>query len=178
MNFIKPRPCFGYFSIVITCKGHDTVVSLSAGCDNKISHLESQILVFVILFFELGNLASEIWKPLNFGMPLKFWWKKICTLVCEIWKPLNFGMPLKFWWKKICTLIFEIWKPLNFGMPLRFWWKNICTLVCERSIFQTVWRANSCTIFLFLELETSNFGCLLIFRFPFIVQSFGKIGQH
>jgi len=31
---------------------------------------------------------------------------------------------------------------------------------------------------LFLELDTSNFGYLLIFLFPLTMQSFSKIGQH
>ena len=35
-----------------------------------------------------------------------------------------------------------------------------------------------CAKFLFFELETSNFGYLLIFKFPLTVQSFSKIGQH
>ena len=47
--------------------------------------------------------------------------------------------------------------------------------ICERSIFQTFWKANSCTDSLFLELETSNFGYLLIFCFSLTVQSFSKI---
>ena len=33
----------------------------------------------------------------------------------------------------------------------------------KRSIFQTFWRTDSCSDFLFLELETSNFNYLLIF---------------
>ena len=33
----------------------------------------------------------------------------------------------------------------------------------ERSIFQTFWKQEGCTNFLFLELETSNFG--LFFNF-------------
>ena len=37
----------------------------------------------------------------------------------------------------------------------------------KRSIFQTFWRTDSCSDFLFLELETSNFGCLLIFFISF-----------
>ena len=48
----------------------------------------------------------------------------------------------------------------------------------KRSIFQTFWKANNCTYSLFLELETSNFGYLLIFWFPSTVHSVGKIGQH
>ena len=48
----------------------------------------------------------------------------------------------------------------------------------ERSIFQTFWKPDCCPDFLFLELETSNFGYLLIFWFPLTVQSFRKIGQH
>ena len=39
-------------------------------------------------------------------------------------------------------------------------------------------HVHSCTISLFLELETSNFGYLLIFSSFFGVQSFSKIGQH
>ena len=39
-------------------------------------------------------------------------------------------------------------------------------LFSQRSIFQTFWKANSCIDSLFLELESSNFGELLIFLFP------------
>ena len=46
----------------------------------------------------------------------------------------------------------------------------------ERTIFQIFWWAHSCTIFLFLKLETSNFGYFLNFQFP--LQSFSKIGQY
>ena len=45
-------------------------------------------------------------------------------------------------------------------------------------IFQTFWKPDFCTPFLFLELETSNIGYLLIFWFPVTVQSFINIGQH
>ena len=48
----------------------------------------------------------------------------------------------------------------------------------KRSIFQTFWKPDCCPDFLFLELETSNFGYLLIFWFSLTVQSFSKIGQH
>ena len=47
----------------------------------------------------------------------------------------------------------------------------------KRSIFQTFCKPTSCTKFLFIELETSNFGCLLIFWFSLTVQSFREIGQ-
>ena len=48
----------------------------------------------------------------------------------------------------------------------------------KRSIFQTFWKLHCCAKFLFIELETSNIGYLLIFLFPLTVQSFSKIGQH
>ena len=48
----------------------------------------------------------------------------------------------------------------------------------KRSIFQTFWKLHCCAKFLFFELETSNFGYLLIFSIPLTVQSFSKIGQH
>ena len=48
----------------------------------------------------------------------------------------------------------------------------------ERSIFQTFWKVHCCPDFLFLKLETSNFGYLFIFWFPLTVQSFSKVGQH
>ena len=35
--------------------------------------------------------------------------------------------------------------------------------ICKRSIFQTFWKLHCCPDFLFNELETSNFGYLLIF---------------
>ena len=54
----------------------------------------------------------------------------------------------KFWdhsgvWSKV-SLVFEDFK-------------------FKRSIFQTFWRLHCCTKFVFIELETSNFGYLLIF---------------
>ena len=48
----------------------------------------------------------------------------------------------------------------------------------QRSIFQTFWKVHCCAKFLFIELETSNFGYLLIFWFSLTMQSFRKIGQH
>ena len=48
----------------------------------------------------------------------------------------------------------------------------------NRSIFQTFWKVHCVTKSLFFELETSNFGCLLIFSFCWAVKSFSKIGQH
>ena len=56
----------------------------------------------------------------------------------------------------------------------RFLWLNP---VVERSIFQTFWKDDCCDKFFFFELETSNFGYLLIFEFSMTVQSFRKIGQ-
>jgi hypothetical protein len=47
----------------------------------------------------------------------------------------------------------------------------------KRSIFQTFWKQDCCARFLFIELETSNFGYLLIFQFCWTVQSLSKIGQ-
>ena len=48
----------------------------------------------------------------------------------------------------------------------------------RRSIFQTFWKVYCCTKVLFFELDTSNFGDLLIPLFCLTVQSFRKIGQH
>ena len=48
----------------------------------------------------------------------------------------------------------------------------------KRSIFQIFWKTDSCPTFLFFQLETSNFGYLLIFLFPLTVKSFINIGQH
>ena len=48
----------------------------------------------------------------------------------------------------------------------------------ERAFFQTFWKLHCCPNFLFFEIETSNFGYLLIFKFSLTVQSFRKIGQH
>ena len=48
----------------------------------------------------------------------------------------------------------------------------------KKSIFQTFWKVHCCPDFLFFEIETSNFGYLLIFLFCLTVQSFRKIGQH
>ena len=58
-------------------------------------------------------------------------------------------------------------------------WRLISTLLkLERSIFQKFWKLHYCAKFLFIELEASNFGYLLIFWFSLTVQSFSKIGQH
>ena len=51
-------------------------------------------------------------------------------------------------------------------------------LTFKRSIFQTFRKVHCCTKSLFFELETSNFGYLLIFSFYWAVQSFSKTGQH
>ena len=48
----------------------------------------------------------------------------------------------------------------------------------KRSIFQTLWKPDFGARFLFIELDTSNFGYLLIFWFCWTVQSLRKIGQH
>ena len=48
----------------------------------------------------------------------------------------------------------------------------------ERSIFQIFWRLHCCAKFLSFELETSNFGYLLIFSLCWTVPSLRKIGQH
>jgi hypothetical protein len=48
----------------------------------------------------------------------------------------------------------------------------------ERSIFQTFWKDDCCAKLLFFELETSNFGYLLIFKFSLTMQSFRKIEQQ
>ena len=56
-----------------------------------------------------------------------------------------------------------------------FWWHQLLpriyalaihTTICRKviaSIFQTFWKTDCCTIFLFIELETSNFGYSYIF---------------
>ena len=51
-------------------------------------------------------------------------------------------------------------------------------LLSKRSIFQTFWKDDCCPKSLFIELDNSNFGYLLIFKFCLTVQSFSKIGQH
>ena len=56
-------------------------------------------------------------------------------------------------------------------------WNYLMNLL--KGVFsQTLWKVHCCAKFLFLELETSNFGYLLIFWFPLTMQSFSKIGQH
>ena len=44
-----------------------------------------------------------------------------------------------------------------------------------RSIFQTFWKQDCCTIFIFFYLKTSSFDYLFIFWFPLPVQSFSNI---
>ena len=48
----------------------------------------------------------------------------------------------------------------------------------QRSIFQTFWKPDFGARFLFIELDTSNFGYLLIFWFCWTVQSLRKTGQY
>ena len=57
--------------------------------------------------------------------------------------------------KILLGLLVKIWKESGF----------------KRAIFQTFWKPDCCTKSLFLELETSNFGYLLIFLFLLAVQS-------
>ena len=59
-----------------------------------------------------------------------------------------------------------------------FRFRILHALYIKRSIFQTFWRLHCCPDFLFIELDTSNFGYLLIFWFCWAVQSLRKIGQH
>ena len=49
----------------------------------------------------------------------------------------------------------------------RYWTEGVVQLILgtERSIFQTFWKLHCCAKFLFIELETSNFGYLLVFNF-------------
>ena len=73
--------------------------------------------------------------------------------------------------------------PLGFRLkPYPTQKQSLATGWCIRtffwSIFQTFWKVYCCPDFLFLKVETSNFGYLLIFWFPLTVQSFSKIGQH
>ena len=68
----------------------------------------------------------------------------------------------------------EVWKG-GFQLihtPLKLW------PLFKRSIFQTLWRLHCCPGFLLIELDTSNFGYLLIFLFCWTVQSLRKTGQH
>ena len=48
----------------------------------------------------------------------------------------------------------------------------------KRSIFQIFWRLHRCAKFLSFELETSNFGYMLIFWFSLTMKSFRKVGKH
>ena len=54
---------------------------------------------------------------------------------------------------------------LTAGKMTEGWYScnNITTTLIQRSIFQNFRKVHCCPDFLFLELETSNFGCLLIF---------------
>ena len=47
----------------------------------------------------------------------------------------------------------------------------------ERSIFQTFWKPHYCAKCLFIELETSNFGYLLIFYFPLTLQLTARLDK-
>ena len=55
---------------------------------------------------------------------------------------------------------------------------NMQKFFFKRSIFQIFWRVHCCAKFLSFELEISNFGYLLIFKFSLTMQSFRKMGQH
>ena len=52
------------------------------------------------------------------------------------------------------------------------------TYISNIETFQTFRKDEGCAKFLFFELETLNFGYLVIFIFPLTVQSFSKIEQH
>ena len=60
----------------------------------------------------------------------------------------------------------------------RFWIHEKSMYGHKRCIFQIFWRLHCCAKFLSFELETSNFGYLIIFWFSLTMQSFRKIGQH
>ena len=84
----------------------------------------------------------------------------------------------KFWCQvvpAVCSLGTWVWwrRPLTGFVKFR---PRISTF--KRAIFQTFWKVHCCPDFLFLKLETSNFGYLFIFWFPLTVQSFNRIGQH
>ena len=70
------------------------------------------------------------------------------------------------------TYLWSMGCKLNSGPTITISSPTWHSLLFERSIFQTFWKPNSCTDSLFLKLETSNIGYLLIFWFPFAVQSF------
>ena len=77
-------------------------------------------------------------------------------------------------------LIIQDWTTSSFGKNLLTFAKNVPDTDLPASSIQTgtynFWKMY-CAKFLLFELETSNFGCMLIFQFFFIVQSFRKIGQ-
>jgi hypothetical protein len=60
----------------------------------------------------------------------------------------------------------------------RFWINEKSMYGHKRSIFHIFWRLHCCAKFLSFELETSNFGYLLIFWFSLTMQSFRKVRQH
>ena len=81
-----------------------------------------------------------------------------------------------------CWSVFSLFH-LHFGiksfLKLQIYQSDVpVRFAVKRSIFQTFWKPDCCTKSLFFELETSNFGHLLIFKFCWTVQSFSKIGQH
>ena len=65
------------FKLHITCKGYGTVVSLSAGSD------ESQILIFVFLFFTLGIKASQEANDSSISLTCYVKFEKPRILVCS-----------------------------------------------------------------------------------------------
>ena len=60
----------------------------------------------------------------------------------------------------------------------RFWIHEKSMYGHKRCIFQIFWRLHCCAKFLSFELETSNFGYLIIFWFSLTMQSFRNIWQH
>ena len=73
-------------------------------------------------------------------------------------------------WKPPTEFLFETQMALTNGLQRLKFLKGVFSKPSGKCIVAL--------IFLFLKLETSNFGYLFIFWFPLTVQSFSKVGQH
>jgi len=69
-----------------------------------------------------------------------------------------------------CFHEFRIYESTNF-------FHEFFIVFFKRAIFQTFWKLHCCAKSLFFELETSNCGYLLFFKFSLTIQSSRKIEQ-
>ena len=122
---------------------------------HQFSKFNDDLWVRWFLVINLSNFVSPTWKLDN----------PYCHNLC--WLAQN-----GIWMNSF--VILQCAKP--FSNPLIYFIKVI--ILVQRSIFQTFWNPNSCINSLFFELETSNFGYLIIFPILLSCAKFQQLGQH